>query len=158
MSTLTSKINDLNKELAGVEDEIKLSESRANEHSSQILKLQKQLEIANDVVLEIKLKKRQLLDEISSLISSEQAETPIESNIFNNPIEYLGLNLITTNICLSNDLRFVGDLVQLSETHLNNMRNLGGVDRIRHINVVLEGHGLKLNTKIENWVRPVIDE
>ena len=99
MSTLTSKISDLNKKLAGVEDEIILSQSRADEYSSQILKLQKQLEIANDVVLEIKLKKRQILDEISSLISSEQAETPIESNIFNNPIEYLGLNLVFT--CLS---------------------------------------------------------
>ncbi len=156
MSVLTSKISDLNKKLEDVEDEIKLAQSRTDEYSSKIPGLQEQWKIANDVVSEVKLKKRQILDEISSLISSEQAEITINPDILNNRIGFLGLNNREKNICRGHGLIFVGDLVQKTEKDLRYLPNLGLVT-INHINKALEGHGLRLGTKIGNWARPIIE-
>ncbi len=164
MSVLTSKISDLNKKLEDVEDEIKLAQSRTDEYSSKIPQctrswipgLQEQWKISNDVVSEVKLKKRQILDEISSLISSEQAEITINPDILNNRIGFLGLNNREKNICRGHGLIFVGDLVQKTEKDLRYLPNLGLVT-INHINKALEGHGLRLGTKIGNWARPIIE-
>ncbi len=66
------------------------------------------------------------------------------------PIEDLELTVRSTNCLKAEDIHYVGDLVQRTETELMRTPNLGKKS-LTEISEVLAEHGLKLGMTVENW-------
>ena len=66
------------------------------------------------------------------------------------PIEDLELTVRSTNCLKAEDIHYVGDLVQRTETELMRTPNLGKKS-LTEISEVLGEHGLKLGMTVENW-------
>lgn len=66
------------------------------------------------------------------------------------PIEDLELTVRSTNCLKAEDIHYVGDLVQRTETELMRTPNLGKKS-LTEISEVLAEHGLKLGMTVEDW-------
>lgn len=66
------------------------------------------------------------------------------------PIDELELTVRSTNCLKAENIHFVGDLVQRSETELMKTPNLGKKS-LTEISEVLTEHGLELGMKLESW-------
>jgi len=66
------------------------------------------------------------------------------------PIDELDLTVRSTNCLKAENIHFVGDLVQRSETELMKTPNLGKKS-LTEISEILTEHGLELGMKLESW-------
>ncbi|MBD3754243.1 MAG: DNA-directed RNA polymerase subunit alpha [Gammaproteobacteria bacterium] len=70
--------------------------------------------------------------------------------IFLQPVDDLELTVRSANCLKAEQIYYIGDLVQRSETHLLKTPNLGKKS-LQEIKDVLAQRGLSLGTKLENW-------
>ena len=82
--------------------------------------------------------------------SSRKGETGKVDPTLLKPIEDLELTVRSTNCLKAEDIHYVGDLVQRTETELMRTPNLGKKS-LTEISEVLAEHGLKLGMSVENW-------
>lgn len=82
--------------------------------------------------------------------SSRGGETGKVEPTLLKPIEDLELTVRSTNCLKAEDIHYVGDLVQRTETELMRTPNLGKKS-LTEISEVLAEHGLKLGMAVENW-------
>lgn len=82
--------------------------------------------------------------------SSRQGETAEVDPTLLKPIEDLELTVRSTNCLKAEDIHYVGDLVQRTETELMRTPNLGKKS-LTEISEVLAEHNLKLGMTVENW-------
>ena len=82
--------------------------------------------------------------------SSRKGETGKTDPALLKPIEDLELTVRSTNCLKAEDIHYVGDLVQRTETELMRTPNLGKKS-LTEISEVLAEHGLKLGMTVENW-------
>lgn len=82
--------------------------------------------------------------------SSRQGETAAVDPALLKPIEDLELTVRSTNCLKAEDIHYVGDLVQRTETELMRTPNLGKKS-LTEISEVLGEHNLKLGMSVDNW-------
>lgn len=82
--------------------------------------------------------------------ASRQGESSSIDPALLKPIEDLELTVRSTNCLKAEDIHYVGDLIQRTETELMRTPNLGKKS-LTEISEVLAEHGLKLGTTVENW-------
>ncbi|WP_349256994.1 DNA-directed RNA polymerase subunit alpha [Salinisphaera sp.] len=82
--------------------------------------------------------------------ASRQGDTSAIDPALLKPIEDLELTVRSTNCLKAEDIHYVGDLVQRTETELMRTPNLGKKS-LTEISEVLSEHGLKLGMTVENW-------
>lgn len=98
-----------------------------------------------------------LYDQLSVFVdleASEEDSRPGEPGTIDpallKPIEDLELTVRSTNCLKAEDIYYVGDLVQRTETELMRTPNLGKKS-LTEISEVLSEHGLALGMTVENW-------
>lgn len=82
--------------------------------------------------------------------ATRQRETTVTDPALLKPIDDLELTVRSTNCLKAEDIHYVGDLVQRTETELMRTPNLGKKS-LAEISEVLAEHGLKLGMTVENW-------
>ena len=71
------------------------------------------------------------------------------------PIDELDLTVRSANCLKAENVYFIGDLVQRTETELMKTPNLGKKS-LNEIKEVLEGHGLGLGMELDSWTPPKV--
>ena len=66
------------------------------------------------------------------------------------PVDELELTVRSANCLKAENIMYIGDLVQRTEVELLRTPNLGKKS-LTEIKEVLEGHGLGLGMRLENW-------
>lgn len=100
-----------------------------------------------------------LSDQLTSFINLE-AETNQEfiqnkvNPLFSRPIDDLELTVRSTNCLKAEDISYIGDLVQKTESDLLCTPNLGKKS-LTEIISVLVSHNLNLGMDVDNWVSPI---
>jgi DNA-directed RNA polymerase subunit alpha len=77
------------------------------------------------------------------------AEAPVDP-ILLRPVDELELTVRSANCLKAESINYIGDLVQRTEVELLRTPNLGKKS-LTEIKQVLEGHGLMLGMRLENW-------
>lgn len=75
------------------------------------------------------------------------------NSLYNEPTESLEFPIGIVNILHSNEIHYIGDLVQCTEGQLRGMRGISPKS-IQEIKEVLAVHGLGLGTRLEHWHTP----
>ena len=78
-----------------------------------------------------------------------RTETQIDP-ILLRPVDELELTVRSANCLKAENINYIGDLVQRTEVELLRTPNLGKKS-LTEIKEVLEGHGLGLGMRLENW-------
>ena len=86
-------------------------------------------------------------------LSRDDAVNPI----FQRPVDDLELTVRSANCLKAENIFFIGDLVQRTESDLLKTPNLGKKS-LTEIKTVLAAHNLALGTKIEGWRTPSQDD
>jgi DNA-directed RNA polymerase subunit alpha len=81
-----------------------------------------------------------------------QAESQVDP-ILLRPVDELELTVRSANCLKAENIMYIGDLVQRTEVELLRTPNLGKKS-LTEIKEVLEGHGLGLGMRLENWPPP----
>ena len=71
------------------------------------------------------------------------------------PVDELELTVRSANCLKAENINYIGDLVQRTEVELLRTPNLGKKS-LTEIEEVLEGHGLTLGMRLENWPPPAL--
>ena len=82
----------------------------------------------------------------------EQSESQVDP-ILLRPVDELELTVRSANCLKAENIMYIGDLVQRTEVELLRTPNLGRKS-LTEIKEVLEGHGLGLGMRLENWPPP----
>jgi len=98
-----------------------------------------------------------LIDQLRSFAEIEQTATQIEQPkipqvdpILLRPVDDLELTVRSANCLKAENIYYIGDLIQRSETELLKTPNLGRKS-LNEIKEVLASRGLTLGVKLENW-------
>ena len=84
--------------------------------------------------------------------ADQMAESQIDP-ILLRPVDELELTVRSANCLKAENIMYIGDLVQRTEVELLRTPNLGKKS-LTEIKEVLEGHGLGLGMRLENWPPP----
>ena len=82
-------------------------------------------------------------------VAGAGAEAPVDP-ILLRPVDELELTVRSANCLKAESINYIGDLVQRTEVELLRTPNLGKKS-LTEIKQVLEGHGLMLGMRLENW-------
>ena len=103
---------------------------------------------------------RILRDQLTIFVGLEAEETVAVaggkkdlSPILFRPIDELELGVRSTNCLKAENIYYIGDLVQRTETQLMKTPNLGKKS-LNEIKEALKGHDLDLGMKLDNWSSP----
>ena len=103
---------------------------------------------------------RILRDQLTIFVGLEAEETVLVSGgkkdlspILFRPIDELELGVRSTNCLKAENIYYIGDLVQRTETQLMKTPNLGKKS-LNEIKEALKGHDLDLGMKLDNWSSP----
>jgi DNA-directed RNA polymerase subunit alpha len=98
-----------------------------------------------------------LVDQLSSFADLRKTQTPIEAPktpqvdpILLRPVDDLELTVRSANCLKAENIYYIGDLIQRTETELLKTPNLGRKS-LNEIKEVLAARGLTLGMKLENW-------
>ncbi|HET9736136.1 MAG TPA: DNA-directed RNA polymerase subunit alpha C-terminal domain-containing protein, partial [Burkholderiales bacterium] len=81
---------------------------------------------------------------------AEQTKSPQVDPILLRPVDDLELTVRSANCLKAENIYYIGDLIQRSETELLKTPNLGRKS-LNEIKEVLASRGLTLGMKLENW-------
>lgn len=128
------------------------------------------LEIETNGVIEpeeaVRSAARLLIDQLSAFadlkgvsLPSEQprASTPSIDPILTRPVDELELTVRSANCLKAENIYYIGDLIQRTETELLKTPNLGRKS-LNEIKDVLAARGLTLGMKLENWPPPGLEK
>jgi DNA-directed RNA polymerase subunit alpha len=88
--------------------------------------------------------------------ASESPRAPQVDPMLLRPVDDLELTVRSANCLKAENIYFIGDLIQRSETELLRTPNLGRKS-LNEIKDVLASKGLSLGMKIENWPPPGLE-
>jgi len=83
-------------------------------------------------------------------VQTEQSKTPPVDPILLRPVDDLELTVRSANCLKAENIYYIGDLIQRTETELLKTPNLGRKS-LNEIKEVLASRGLTLGMKLENW-------
>jgi DNA-directed RNA polymerase subunit alpha len=83
-------------------------------------------------------------------VVAESAKTPQVDPILLRPVDDLELTVRSANCLKAENIYYIGDLIQRTETELLKTPNLGRKS-LNEIKEVLASRGLTLGMKLENW-------
>jgi len=83
-------------------------------------------------------------------VQAEQSKTPPVDPILLRPVDDLELTVRSANCLKAENIYYIGDLIQRTETELLKTPNLGRKS-LNEIKEVLASRGLTLGMKLENW-------
>ncbi len=86
----------------------------------------------------------------SSLIAKDISEQAAVNPLFLRPVDDLELTVRSANCLKAENIFYIGDLIQRTETDLLKTPNLGKKS-LTEIKNVLASHGLALGTRLDNW-------
>ena len=105
----------------------------------------------------IRYSARVLVDQLSvfaqlegTALPAEQPKSPAVDPILLRPVDDLELTVRSANCLKAENIYYIGDLIQRSETELLKTPNLGRKS-LNEIKEVLASRGLTLGMKLENW-------
>jgi DNA-directed RNA polymerase subunit alpha len=84
-------------------------------------------------------------------VQIEQPKTPQVDPVLLRPVDDLELTVRSANCLKAENIYYIGDLIQRSESELLRTPNLGRKS-LNEIKEVLATHGLSLGMKLENWM------
>ena len=84
-------------------------------------------------------------------VQIEQPKTPQVDPVLLRPVDDLELTVRSANCLKAENIYYIGDLIQRSESELLRTPNLGRKS-LNEIKEVLATHGLSLGMKLENWL------
>lgn len=125
---------DMDKLIIEIETDGSVDAESALSQSAQIL--QQQLTVFFDLKIEEPVK--------------EEEQQPEIEPVLLRPVDDLELTVRSANCLKAENLYYIGDLVQRTETELLKTPNLGKKS-LTEIKDVLASHGLTLGAKLENW-------
>jgi DNA-directed RNA polymerase subunit alpha len=125
---------DMDKLIVEIETDGSVDAENALSMAAQIL--QQQLTVFFDLKIEEPVK--------------EEEQQPEIEPVLLRPVDDLELTVRSANCLKAENLYYIGDLVQRTETELLKTPNLGKKS-LTEIKDVLASHGLTLGTKLENW-------
>src|ERR1700758_3730548 len=106
---------------------------------------------------------RVLVDQLSvfaqlegTALPAEQPKSPAVDPILLRPVDDLELTVRSANCLKAENIYYIGDLIQRTETELLKTPNLGRKS-LNEIKEVLASRGLSLGMKLENWPPPNLD-
>lgn len=115
-----------------------------------------------DAAEAVRLAARILRDQLAVFVDlegEEEATTSVSKKDLNpilfRPIDDLELGVRSTNCLKAENVYYVGDLVQRSETELMKTPNLGKKS-LNEIKEALKAHDLDLGMKLDNWSSPKV--
>ena len=87
--------------------------------------------------------------EDTNVVPVEQKQLPVAPELMR-PVDDLELTVRSANCLKAENIYYIGDLIQRSETELLKTPNLGRKS-LNEIKEVLASRGLSLGMKLENW-------
>ena len=90
-------------------------------------------------------------------IASEPVKAPQVDPILLRPVDDLELTVRSANCLKAENIYYIGDLIQRTETELLKTPNLGRKS-LNEIKEVLASRGLTLGARLENWPPPGLDK
>jgi DNA-directed RNA polymerase subunit alpha len=99
----------------------------------------------------------QLEGQISDIFEQPQARTPNFDPILLRPVDELELTVRSANCLKAENIYYIGDLIQRTETELLKTPNLGRKS-LNEIKEVLASRGLTLGARLENWPPQGLDK
>jgi DNA-directed RNA polymerase subunit alpha len=99
----------------------------------------------------------QLRGEISEYFEPQQPRTPNFDPILLRPVDELELTVRSANCLKAENIYYIGDLIQRTETELLKTPNLGRKS-LNEIKEVLASRGLTLGQRLENWPPQGLDK
>jgi DNA-directed RNA polymerase subunit alpha len=99
----------------------------------------------------------QLEGQISDLIEPQHQRTPNFDPILLRPVDELELTVRSANCLKAENIYYIGDLIQRTETELLKTPNLGRKS-LNEIKEVLASRGLTLGARLENWPPQGLDK
>jgi DNA-directed RNA polymerase subunit alpha len=115
-----------------------------------------------DAAEAVRLAARILRDQLSVFVDLEGEEETVSTGgkkdlnpILFRPIDDLELGVRSTNCLKAENVYYIGDLVQRSETELMKTPNLGKKS-LNEIKEALRAHELELGMKLDNWSSPKV--
>ena len=165
MAGISHELSKLAEELSKLESETnaanaRLAGAKSKSAAAQVMLDAAQVEFvaAEKQALEVNGRKTAILKQVANLVEAEGAALSQDVSVpllelLSRNIKDLGFT-IRTNACLgSENIYYVGDLIQRTEAELLKTPNVGRKTLIE-IQEVLASRGLALGTKIDNWLRP----
>jgi len=153
MSRLTDSIRDLNNELMKVEKSLEPFLTSKESLECQIVTLQDELDRVAKEVSILEKKKGDLLKQIVKLVNESHDFITADDDIYNLSIDVLGLTPRCGNCLKFENIYFIGELVQRTESQILRIPNLGKKSLKETIEKLSE-RGLRLGTKLGNWRCP----
>ena len=95
-------------------------------------------------------KEEELLEEQEEIIEEVEEKAPPIDPILLRPVDDLELTVRSANCLKAEDIYYIGDLIQRTETELLKTPNLGRKS-LNEIKEVLASKGLTLGSKLEAW-------
>jgi DNA-directed RNA polymerase alpha subunit len=112
---------------------------------------------AHFLAMASRVMRRVLVDQLSvfaqlegTALPTEQVKTPAVDPILLRPVDDLELTVRSANCLKAENIYYIGDLIQRTETELLKTPNLGRKS-LNEIKEVLASRGLTLGMKLENW-------
>ena len=99
----------------------------------------------------------QLEGQVSDIFEQPQARTPNFDPILLRPVDELELTVRSANCLKAENIYYIGDLIQRTETELLKTPNLGRKS-LNEIKEVLASRGLTLGARLENWPPQGLDK
>jgi Bacterial RNA polymerase, alpha chain C terminal domain/Sigma-70, region 4 len=104
-----------------------------------------------DVVSKLTSPVIEVLPDMPAVLHLEKASQEVKKNLVY-PLKQLPLSVRARNITVRLEVRYLGDLAQLSRERILSISN-AGKRTLQEIQELLEGHGLQLGTSIPDWSR-----
>lgn len=134
LNQLATKLRDAQAMLATAQAEFAVTERERSERKAAILK-----QVSD-------------LARIESAALLQHTSSPAPE-LLSLDINDLEITVHTANCLKADNMRYIGDVVQHTETELLKTPNLGHKS-LREVKEVLESRGLSLGMKINDWLRP----
>jgi DNA-directed RNA polymerase subunit alpha len=99
----------------------------------------------------------QLEGQVSDIFEQPQQRTPNFDPILLRPVDELELTVRSANCLKAENIYYIGDLIQRTETELLKTPNLGRKS-LNEIKEVLASRGLTLGARLENWPPQGLDK
>ncbi len=99
------------------------------------------------------IKHFEIFSKIEPEKQEEEKKEPEVDPVFYTPIEEFKFPERAMNCLRNENIKYLGDLVQKTESELMGIKNLGE-KTLKEIKEILESHGFHLGMKIEGWKRP----
>ena len=99
----------------------------------------------------------QLEDKVGEMFDQQPQRTPNFDPILLRPVDELELTVRSANCLKAENIYYIGDLIQRTETELLKTPNLGRKS-LNEIKEVLASRGLTLGARLENWPPQGLDK